>query len=259
MRLCADNYVKHGNYFNADVLLLNPAFMQENFDLILSACRFIYEHKYPYLEQDALNYLFSEKYLHLPYRFNLLVKDIRLISPKPYRLEKAIYHFAGIKPWFDTNDVFNRLYLEYFLKTPWATADMFGNLNKATEKLFRHVNNGLKNTLLQVTNLLARRERAFFVDKKNLDAIKRIFAIKDDETIIDASDSEAPKNLIESLAEGQKVFFILAGNYWQVRYFLLSQNFVEGTDFINGFMMLSEQFGIKESFDPYSRELLQAM
>lgn len=76
-RLCTDNLVKHENYFNGDVFLLKPNFFRENFERILNSCKFIYENKYGFFEQDVLNYLFSEQYLKLPYRFNEILGDIR--------------------------------------------------------------------------------------------------------------------------------------------------------------------------------------
>ena len=250
-RLCRDNLVKDENYFNADVLLLNPSFFRENFDRLLEGCRFIYENrsKYPFLDQDVLNYLFSENYLKLPHRFNDTVQDIRKHAPKPHHIEKAIYHFAGAKPDLNTDDVFNRLYFEYFLKTPWATADMFGNIDKAVAKIVGQIFNESRNILLHVTNLLVKRRRAFFVDSGFLEPAKQIFAINAGELVMDLS--TGAENLIGAMNanRGKIILFVLAGNYPQIRDFLISQNFVEGTDFINGFMFLSERHGFKMNFD----------
>ena len=103
--LIRDGFVKHEDWFNVDVLLVKPDFFRENFEQILEACRFVYNNGYYFYENDALNYLFSTKYLRLPYRFNSIAYDIRSKYPKSHRLEKAIYHYAGLKPWFDTDDV----------------------------------------------------------------------------------------------------------------------------------------------------------
>lgn len=244
-----NNLVKHENYFNADVLLINPKFFRENFEAILETCKFIHEKNYSYYEQDVLNYLFSEKYLKLPYRFNEMVRNIRDFDPKPHHLEKAIYHYAGAKPDLNTDDIFNKLYFKYFLKTPWATVDMFGKLNKALEKTFGQILNDSRNMLLHVTNLLSERRRAFFVDENSREAAKQIFAIKPEETVIDLA--EGGEMLVKRMNEnkGKILLFVLAGNYWQIRNFLLRQNFIEGTDFINGFLFLSERQGFKINFD----------
>ena len=176
-------------------------------------------------------------------------------EPPPYHLERGIYHFAGAKPDLDSGDAFNRLYLEYFLKTPWADADMFGNLQKALDKFWSEQ----KNLLLHMTNLLANRDRAFFVDSGNLAAAKNIFAIRDDELIITASELDAGKKLFDAMTQsrGQKIFFILAGNYSQIRVLLLNQKFVENVDFVDGTIFLSDRFVPYMRFD--TRSLLQAL
>ena len=58
-------------------------------------------------------------------------------------------------------------------------------------------------------------------------------------------------------AKGKAIFFILIKNFWRVRFFLLNQGFVEGTDFVDGFMFLSERHGLNLGFD--SRPILQEM
>ena len=250
--LIMDNVVKYEDYFNTDVLILRPSFFFENLELILDGCRFIYNSKrYDQNEQDVLSYLFSKKYLKLPGKFNLHVHFLRGLKDFTH-LEKAIYHFAGgdaTKPSLNIDDIFNRLYFEYFLKTPWATVDMFGNLNKALEKTFGKILNDSRNMLLHVTNLLSERRRAFFVDENSREAAKQIFAIKPEETVIDLA--EGGEMLIKRMNEnkGKILLFVLTTNYWQVRNFLLSKNFVEGTDFINGFLFLSERQGFKINFD----------
>lgn len=256
--LCRDNLVKDENYFNDDVLILHPKFFHENFDRLLEGCRFIYENKsrHVFLEQDVLNYLFSENYLKLPYRFNVYVYALR-DSGKPHRIEKAIYHFAGAKPDLNTDDAFNRLYLEYFLKTPWATVDMFGNIDKAVVKAVEQTLNESGNILLHVTNLLTKRRRAFLVDKGFQEPAKQIFEVNADELFMDFP-TEA-ENLIRELNanNGKILLFVLTGIYPQIRSFLTGQNFVEGTDFINGFLFLSERQGFKKNFD--TRQIFREM
>jgi len=255
--LCNDNLVKHENYFNSAVMLVNPKFFKENFETILDGCKFVSEKKYPFAEQDVLNYLFSEKYLKLPYRFNEILIDMRATDPEPYHLEKAIYNFIGAKPDLNTDDVFNRLYLEYFLKTPWATVDMFGNMEKAFNNMFRHYLNESKNTLLHMTNLLNKRRRIFFVEKEFIEPVKQIFEIRDDEPVMDLSTplEVLAQNL--NAARGEAVLFVFVKDYLMLLNFLRSQNFVEDTDFVNAFMFLSERHGFKFNFD--TKAILQEM
>jgi len=253
--LVMNGYVRPENYFNADVLLVRPNFFKENFKRILESCKFISDNGYPFVEQDALNYLFSEHVFKLPRKFNAMVRELR--RTQMLFVDKEIYHFAGAKSDLNTDDIFNKLYFEYFLKTPWATADMFGNIHKALNKMFRQSQNESRDNLLHFTNLLTERKRAFFVDNNFLESAKQIFAIKDDELLIDSS-SGGDKFLSElENSKGKVIFFLLINNYWQARALLLSQGFIEGTDFINGFMFLSEQHGLTFNFD--SKPIVQEM
>ena len=248
-RLCMDNLAKHENYFNSDVLLINPKFFRENFETILNGCKFIYENKYLFNEQDVLNYLFSEKYLKLPYKFNAILADIRRFDPPPHHLEKAIYHYAGAKPTLDTDDIFNRLYLEYFLKTPWATVDMFGNMDKAFSRMFKQYLNESKNTLLHLTNLLGRRRRIFLIENSFLETAKQIFEIKDDELIMDLSIDPEVFTLKLNALKNEALLFVFVRNYVPLLNFLRSRNFTEGMDFVNALTFLSERHGFKFGFD----------
>lgn len=220
----------------------------------------MYINKHTLNEQDALNYLFSKKYTKLPVKFNRLLHGKKYFDP-PLKIERAIYHFATseARPSFDTNDVFNRLYLEYFLKTPWATADMFGNIDKELKKIFSQTVNNSKKTLLYFTNLLARRQRAFVVEKNNIDALKKIFEIKDDELIIDTSETNSVQRLLDEMTKSkdEKIFFLFVSNYWQLGTFLFIKNFVEGVNFVNAMMFLSERQGLKINFD--TKLIVQAM
>ena len=258
VRIVQIHLVEYENYFNADVLLLKPQFFRDNFELILNACKFIYDNGHKYCEQDALNYVFSEKYLKLPSRFNYAVGYTYSMPPKLRHIEKVIYHYAGgAKPTLNTDDIFNRQYFNYFLKTPWANADMFGNIDKALDKTFRELQNESRENLLHFTNLLRKRQRMFLIDEDFLDAAKQILEIEENERVMELP-VEAEK-LVEELnaAKGKAILFLLIKDYPQARNFLVNQGFVEGVDFANGFMFLSERHGLNLGFD--SRPILQEM
>ena len=253
-QITKDGYTKHENYFNADVLLMRPAFFRENFELILNACKWIYDKGYNFLEQDVLNYLFSEKYLHLPSKFNVCL--LFMLKPENRRIDKAIYHFSVYKPSLNTDDIFNRLYFQYFLKTPWANADMFGNLNKAVEKMFNQIQNNSRNNLLRFTNLLTRRKRAFLCDKNFIEPARHIFEVQPDELVVELPLNHKTLTNLQDSRE-KTLLFCFMDNYWQFRIFLLQQGFIENLDFVNGFMFLSESHGLKFGFD--SKPLVQAL
>lgn len=258
-KITVDGVVKYADYFNADVLMFNPSFFRKNFELILDGCKFIYNSKrYTTLDQDVLCYLFSKKYFKLPNKFNLLVGNIRNkkeFSPS----KKAIYHFAGgihAKPSINTDDVYFKLYLEYFLKTPWATVDMFGNIDKA----FRRQYDLVKRELLRYTNFIGKRERVFLVSKDNVDKMRRIFEIKDDELVVDVSDLEARRKFLETANELKEKYLIYALHHdWAaIKSGLREKNLIEGKDFFDARIILSaKDGGVYLLYDP--REVLREM
>ena len=143
------------------------------------------------------------------------------------------------------------------MKTPWATVDMFGNLDKALKKTFGQQSNEAREFLLHMTNLLLKRKRAFIIDKNLLEPAKQIFEIKDDEQIIDpnVSGEELVKKL--NKLKGKACTFVLMDNYWQASLFLQSQGFVENVDFVDATLFLTEQHGLKVNFD--TRPLVQEL
>ena len=203
--------------------------------------------------------MYSKQYLHLPKKFNTLVKYLRQNSYNT--LEKAIYHFAdsNYKPDLNTDDVYNRLFLEYFLKTPYANVDMFGNIDKVCKKIFKRTYKAFKENIFKCKELLAGENRAFFFDKNKLDTMRKTLDIKDDELIIDTSDPKASGNLLTAMKEhrGKKVFFILFDNYFALSNTLAEYDFVENKDFVNLVYFLSDNDDIEIELD--TKEIVQAM
>ena len=257
-KICYDGLVEHLDYFNADVFMAKPEFFRDHFDEILWGCKLCHKAGYILWEQDILNFLFSTRYQKLPSKFNFVINWERQLGKKPLQLEEAIYHYAGsriVKPSFDTTDIYNKLYLECFMRTPWATVEIFGNIQKALDKIWDEQ----KMRLLHLTNLMKVRERAFFVHNYNFEAAKKIFAIKEDEMIIDAVAPDSVTTLLKALKEfrGQKIFYILIEDMWRMQMFLSERGFVEYQDYVSGMIFLTNSFGLEDKFD--SRPLVQAM
>ena len=262
--LVTENIVNKNDYCNSDVLLANPKFFLENHEKILEGCKIMNKFrienkdKFSYCDQDIMNYLFSKDIFKLPKKFNVILNILRMFAPTS-RIDREIYHFAGSKPGLNIDDIYHKLYLEYFLKTPYVNVDMFGNIHKACKEIFDRSYNNSKNDLLHFTNLLTHRKRAFFVNTNNLDAIRQIFEIKDDELVIESFDTNSAGNLLLAMKEsqGKKIFFILFDKYLALRNALIQRGFVENVDFVDILSFLSEKHGVKVDFD--SREILQEM
>ena len=257
LKLVMDGYVRHENYINADVLLIKPEFLMENFEKIIEGCKFILDNKYPNKEQDLLNYLFSEHMFKLPRKFNILL--FRLRRDQLFVVEKGICHYAagGRKPSLDTADIYNRLYFEYFLKTPFANADIFGKIYKSCKRQYDF----LKGQFLHYTNLLStHRKRVFLINKNDIEKMRLAFEIRDDEQVFDASDPDTLKNFLETADEfkGKKIIFLLAGNLTgDLRKNLRGRNFAEGIDFMDARIFLLEKDGGMMNFD--SRAVVREM
>ena len=242
-------------------MILKPKFFNQNLELILKSCEVVFKFALSYrkffYEQDVLNYLFSKTYKKLSGEFNVLLVNQRINGKKPLRLKKAIYHFAGGKPDMDTDDIYNQIYFEYFMKTPWANVDMFGNIGKFVRRLY----NSSKDSLLHFVNLMTERKRAFFMDKNHIEPMKQIFRIKADEPIFTLQDDG--DNLLEKITatKGSNIFILLIGseNYHKARIYLLSQGFIESVDFVDGSLFLSERYILESDFIHLSRALVQEL
>ena len=243
LTLCRDNIVKGEDYFNSGVLLINLKILRDKEDLIIDGVKFVGEHtQLTLFDQDTLNRIFSTNYLKLPVEFNYFVKSHRY-SEETFSSGK-IYHYtdsnSGIGIKLDTGDPFSRLWIKYFAKTPWFNEETIGRLYAGVQGL--HV--GLKNFAAQVSAMMSGKTRAFFILPNNVEAMKKIFSIRDDEEIILAENPESLQKLIDAmkLSAGKKVFFIVLPIFpFQV---LIQEGFVPKKDFVNGMDFLSELHGV---------------
>ena len=122
--LVGEGVVKPEDYFHSGLLLMNLKVLSKEEATILAGMKFVGENpQFIYPDQDVLNYCFSTAYLKLPVKFNRFVMSAR--PENEWTIDKKIYHFAAsrISLVMDTNDPYNQLFMDYFIKTPWAEAD----------------------------------------------------------------------------------------------------------------------------------------
>ena len=121
------------DYFNGGLLLMNLPVLRNEEATIKAGMKFIGEQhpKYPYYDQDILNYCFSTRYLKLPVKFNKLVFRSRMQND--YVTKGNMCHYAGKGSAFimDSRDPYSRLFMDYFIKTPWVDADKLADLSGA--------------------------------------------------------------------------------------------------------------------------------
>ena len=262
--LCKDGYVRHNDYFNSDFLIFNPKIFLRYAENLLDITKFLSRNitRYCLFENDVLTFFASKYFTRLPTKFNIclvfinnkMLSDQYILSDQNTLVE-AMYHFEGkdFKPGLDSDNIFNHLFLEYFMKTPWATPEMFGSMDKEIKKIFNKNQSIYKTGLLHFTNLLAYRERAFFVEKIHMNEMKEIFYIRKDELVIEASDTESLNLLLKSLIESRpkKIFIIWIDCYNLMKEVLSNFKFVEWVDFIDARIFFTERQGVVPNFDTH--------
>ena len=249
--LCREGHVKAGDYFNTGVLIVNLNLLRTNENTLYRAINFVSENPRfaAYFDQDILNLCFSTQTLKLPVKFNTFVRDVRRRNEKT--IARKIYHYAGGVLRLEMGDAFNRLWMEYFMRTPFFDADTIDRLYAG----FRNMHVGLKNSLAQVSAMVSGKTRAFFAVTNDFDTIRKIFYIRPDEEIIAADNQAAFQKLLNTMnaSRGKKIFFIVVRNFpFQI---LTQAGFVAGKDFVNGLDFMSEAHGVPLN----SHALIQAM
>lgn len=246
-----DGLIKPEDYFNSGVMLMNLKILRSEEATLYRGIKFSYESGYnEFVDQTILNYCFAGRTLNLPARFNKFF----WVARKEHETfaGRKIYHYTGGgRCQLDMRDPFNRLWMKYFIKTPFFDEIAIGRLYSGVQQM--HV--GFKQSMINVSALMSGKVRAFFTPPNSSDAIKKIFAVRDDEEIILAENQDSLQKLLDAMnaERGKKVFFILVNNF---PFGILAQaGFEYGRDFVNGFEFLSEAHG----FPMNSYSLIQAM
>ena len=253
--LCRAGHVKHSNYFNSGVLLMNLKFFRTNTKALQRGMNFL--KKNPQFavnfDQEILNYCFSTQTLKLPAEFNYFIRNARSRSEK--NIEQKIYHYLsgsfGYGVLLNMSDPFNRLWMRYFIRTPWFDVDTIGRLYDG----FKNIQVEQKQSTINLSAMMSGKTRAFFTSPQSVNAIKGIFSVRNDEEIILAKDNESLKKLLidMSTSRGKKIFFIIFPNFpFEV---LTKFGFVHGRDFVNGVDFLYDIHGMPTDSHPLIRAM----
>ena len=126
------NFVDYRDYFVANLLILDLNSLRNAFPIsemqtdLISLCA-KYFRKYPEsncADQDFLNYIFSRDYLKLPEKISYIIAN----EQETQKIPRSILQFSSHKLGINTKNLFNRLWFEYFYKTPFFNLDLFANL-----------------------------------------------------------------------------------------------------------------------------------
>ena len=245
--LINEGYVNSEDYFNGGVLLLNLEKIRKEKDKLFDGIKFVAEHpQCKWFDQDILNYCFSKDYVKLNEKFDAFVHCER-IRGNSSKIRPAIYHYVGNGLQLNLQDKLNELWLKYFEKTSWFKGETIGHIYEGVRQMYVEQ----KDFAVKISATVAGKERAFFTAQDNIKFLKQIFYIQDNEEIIASNSQESVQKLIKSLnkSRGRKIFFILE-NYPAVHSILTQAGFVEGRDFLNAMLFLSDAHGVP--FDSHS-------
>ena len=247
--LCRDGILNAEDYFNGGVLLMNLAALRASEETVTNGIRFLSENpqydQFPY--QDVLNYCFATRTLKLPVKFNSLVKNWRKINPEK---NTAVWHYAGNKSFgLNMRDAFQRLWMHYFIRTPFFDEDSIGRLY--SEMLKIHAS--FQNTATTLSAIVSGKSRAFFVEPGKIDALRKKFSVRDNEfMIIPGENEDSVQTLLDTMKtlKGKYVFFIMTEKFLNKNFpfgRLTDAGFVEGVDFVKGWEFLSEDMSALNS------------
>ena len=255
--LCKDGYVNPEDYFNNGIMILNLKQFRENEHENLSAgIEFLAKNfKYQSFDQEIFNYCFSKNYLKLPKNYNVSVMENRAMGRM--QVENRILHYIHESLNADMKDIFNDIWFSYFTQTPWFTKDTLVHLNESFRKILKQNQSSSNLFVIKMMALVAGKIRVFFMSPQIVDAVKKVFMLRDDEEIIPLENQESFQRLANSMKNslGKKIFFIFFEGYPQLRVALLNAGFVEERDFINAAMFLSDANGVPLN----TYELVKAM
>ena len=237
-------------YFCAGVIIINLEKLEDDF--FYKGVKWLADNpKCECFDQDILNNFFFNTYRKLPPEFNSFVEIERRLSDG--KIYEKIYHYAGnVCLGFDMKNPYDNLFFSYFVKTPWFDMKFIENAYRVIQQIFVEC----KDFMLKLTEILAGKERAFFVAVENLEVMKNIFGVNDGEEIIEATEINGIDNLLDSMkkSQGKKLYFIVA-KYNPVKEKLIDAGFTENQDFIDATLLLSDKHGYSLPTDPILKYL----
>lgn len=241
--LCRDGVVAPEDYFNLGLTILNLNKWRHSAEIIKNGLDFICKN-YTGWDQDTLNYCFSTQYLKLPAKFNCWVNREKAYGRTD--IQKNLYHYLGRGESLGLNlqDNYNRLFWEYFAKTPFFNAETIGKLFTGFLKVYE----GQQNSFIKVSAMLIGKTRTFITDVDDVEGLQNIFNLQANEEIILISAQDTLGTLVNFMEANRndKVFFFIISNprvYKKLRDFLQNCGFVENQDFFNAALFLSESQG----------------
>ena len=238
--LCNVGKVKYEDYFNSGVLLLNFNYFTIDDNILLHVFKMLATNpQINCLDQDILNYFYSDSYNKLPIHYNVFPDAERLLPKDKQYTMKGIYHYAGnAQKLFPHKEFYNNLFLHYFSLTPLYDQKFLYDMLSKYESFLSYK----YNIFYRIIELAGRKNRIFCAELNFKDKICEFFNMKNDICI--------PINIIggkiymkeinyEMKRRCGKFFFIFYTNlYNYIKIHLVNNGFVEYEDFIDGTILI---------------------
>ena len=233
--LCEEGIVKCEDYFNAGILLMNLSRLRNEEDKIMDGLQ-ARKHCYKtYYDQDVLNYCFSNQALKLPAKFNRFSQYVRREKES---LGKKIYHYAGgsfgLGLGANMKDFLNRLWMDYFIKSPWFDTEAIGRFYDTAHAEYQK-------GMINLSAAMSGKIRAFMTTEENLETLVEKFSVKEYEEIILVKGGTPVQKIIDAIniSRNEKFFFIMFPNFpFKI---LKEAGLVEGEDFLNAYDFLLQE------------------
>ena len=187
--------------------------------------RFVASHpEMTYLDQDILNYLFAKNYVKLSEKFDVFIDKAR----KNPQIRPAIYHFFDDTLQMYMNAPFNRLWMDYFVKTPWFDSAVFNNLCDSIQKF----NKSRQYLLEKFSAVMSSKTRVIVVSEtSNISWLEKNYALQAGDEFFVCNGENFLQELIDKInaERDRKIFFIRQGGIIET---LKETGLVEGKDFL---------------------------
>ena len=238
------------DYFNAGVLVIDLNSIRSSEGKFFENCVDILQQnpRNTSLDQDALNIMFKDNFFKLPVNFNHIVTNIKYDAA--YEIANEIYHYVGNTLSTDLQIKLNRLWFEYFLKTPFFDSKSFKNLVESFDSSLQNCAQKLEDTramFLKALKLTADRRRVFLVYPADEELIFEIFGRAEDDIVINAMRNDALSIILQMFQRfrGVMILFIYISPEFfpDVREILLSNDLQMNEDFFNVFDLILSQRG----------------
>ena len=247
-----NHFFNREKYFNGGVLVMNLKKIREEYSLLEQVSDFFQNYKEcEYADQDAMNYIFSDRVMILPQKFNLFVSGRR--RTQDAELKEAIYHYSGEdgKPRFMKRDIYDELFFKYLDKTPWSTDE-----NRANFYEKKLDNKDMEIFLLQSSLKKIFSGRKFFWGTSGLIhfAVMEFFGVnKDIDIYIDNNSALWGKEkdgiqiyspeYIQTQKKDEFSIIITSMRYNTIKKQLISMGYQENIDFFDGRKFIKEKEG----------------